>query len=75
MRSEAGPAGTPEQIERAFTLAYGRDAPRRRSERRRRATAFFDKQSDTDRQACDGRSALVDLCQMLLASNEFLMSN
>ena len=52
------------RVARAFKLAYGREAT---AEEHTMAAAFLDKQPPA--------TALVDLCQMLLTSNEFLYIN
>jgi hypothetical protein len=52
------------RVARAFTLAYGREAT---AEEHTMAAAFLDKQPPV--------TAFVDLCQMLLTSNEFLYIN
>ncbi len=87
--TDSGPAASA-QVDRAFTLAYGRKAS---AEEHRTAAAFIDAQmpimsarlAGTAKPPMPTRTpegmdrpraaAFVDLCQMLLASNEFLYIN
>jgi hypothetical protein len=69
IRGEDETAGTPVQINRAFKLAYGRDA---RADELEAAAGFIANQSAV---AGSRAKALIDFCHTLLASNEFLYVN
>ena len=58
------------QVARAFTLAYGRDPA---ADELKLSVAFLDSQAAIAKGGWS--SAFVDLCQMLLSSNEFLYIN
>jgi hypothetical protein len=69
IRGQEETAGTPVQINRAFKLAYGREA---KADELEAAAGFIAKQSGA---AGSRAKALIDFCHTLLASNEFLYVN
>jgi hypothetical protein len=69
VRGQEETAGTPTQINRAFRLAYGREA---KADELEAAAGFIAKQSTV---AGSRAKALIDFCHTLLASNEFLYVN
>jgi len=69
IRGQEETAGTPVQINRAFKLAYGREA---KADELEAAAGFIAKQSAS---AGSRAKALIDFCHTLLASNEFLYVN
>ena len=69
VRGQDPTAGTPAQINRAFRLAYGREA---KADELEAAAGFIAKQSAV---AGSRAKALIDFCHTLLASNEFLYVN
>jgi hypothetical protein len=69
LKDGADTSAVHDQVARAFTLAYGREAS---AEEQKMAASFLEKQVPiTGTRA----AAFVDLCQMLLTSNEFLYMN